>query len=418
MNNCLPIRIAAVASFIGGLLAITCHAADTFPPTCDRTSPSCWQTLKPAEIDPYWANARCNDGTAASYDFRPSPIGSKDWVVVFEGGGGCDDSTISCKSRSPALTTTSPLANTSWHSIKHTGIINTNSTYNREFYNANLVHVNYCSSDQWGGATTTRHITSATPNCMHGDANCGWYFSGRYNARLAVHSLKYLTNFKDDGTHRMLLVGTSAGGFGLAGVAESLTLLLPKTYAADGMRLVLDGSHIIDGWQEPGKKIGSSNFTAVNDVAIQNRDFWDARYETYCERDRKLQGLDPALCSFGTVYYPYLTSKTNGLGLKVFIQNSTLDKVALSRLKLAESYDKTDLNTPAARERWRCNMTRSLQNVDWLFSSGSSYHTLMTSDAGLTAGPSGYKLGQMIGRFYRNEPAQRVVYNNPACPYF
>lgn len=28
------------------------------------------------------------------------------------------------------------------------------------------------------------------------------------------------------------------------------------------------------------------------------------------------------------------------------------------------------------------------------------------------------KVGKMIGKFYRNAPAQRMVYNNPTCAYF
>ncbi len=47
--------------------------------------PGCWLTVKPAQVDAQWAAARCNDGTPAGYELRPSPTGSHDWVVLFEG---------------------------------------------------------------------------------------------------------------------------------------------------------------------------------------------------------------------------------------------------------------------------------------------------------------------------------------------
>lgn len=383
-----------LVGFLASLLCLHSYAA---PAVC-TSGINCWQTIKPAEWDSRWANARCNDGTPASYQFRPSPTGSKDWVVLLEGGGACDDLTSACSTRAISHTTTSPLANRSWHEGDYHGVLSPNAAVNPEFYNANLVQIDYCSSDLWGGATTERKKTSATPNCVQGDPNCGWYFSGRYISRMAVQSLAYTTSFRDDGTHKIMFVGSSAGGFGLASAAESITSLLPNTRAADRLRFVFDGSYIPDTWGNPVPTINNGPSITMAALASKNKTFWGALYETFCERDRKLQGLDPAQCTYASIYYPYLTSARNGLGLKVFIQNSSKDTAATSRLKV------TDLAL------WDSIMVGSLANVNWLFSTNTEYHTRMTSDKGFSAGSSDKKLWQVIGRFYRGETPQRVVY--------
>src|SRR5262249_33489937 len=151
---------------------------------------------------------------------------------------------------------------------------------------------------------------------------------------------------------------------------------------ADRLRWLVDGAFALADWDVPGHPIGASSLTAVDIVAAQNRVFWRSNYETFCERDRSANGLDPSLCTFGPIYYPYLTSTTNGLGLRVLVQNSTLDLVATTRLDLL------DTNDPA-REQWRCAMTAALTAAPWLFSSGDVYHTLTSGNATFDSGPPG-----------------------------
>ena len=371
--------------------------------------PGCWLTVKPAQVDAQWAAARCNDGTPAGYELRPSPTGSHDWVVLFEGGGSCDDLTLPCVDRGTALTTTPAQPNGRWAPLFHGGILNPDPAINPDFADANLVQLDYCSSDQWSGATTIRHGTSATPGCAADDTTCGWYFSGRLNAGAAIASLVRDHGLIDDGSRRVLFVGTSAGGFGLSANAEAMTQALPQTFAADGLRFVIDGGYVLDGWDQPGHVIGASTLTAVNAVAAQNRAFWNASFETACERDRRANGLDPALCSLGSVWYPYLSGAAAGLHLKLLLQNSTLDAVATERLML------TDPDDPA-REAWRCAMTASLRQAAWLFSSGDVYHTLSVSNQNFAAGPAGNTYRDLVGRFWRDRTPQRVVVHNPPCP--
>ena len=381
--------------------------ADTFE-SC-RGDPTCWQTIKPAQEDPAWFDARCNDGSPASYDFRPSPTASHDWVILFEGGGSCDDLTLICADRGVKLTTTTDAPNGAWTYVQHGGILNPNPTENPDFYAANLVQFNYCSSDQWSGATAQRRKTSANPHCAQDDGSCGWQFSGRLAAQAEIESLIRKHGLIDDGSQRVLFVGTSAGGFGLVTNTEAMVDALPNTYSADRLKFLVDGAFVLNGWDVANHPIGSSALTSVDAVAAQNRDFWRANYETLCERDRALQGLDPSQCTFAPIWYPYLTSSSNGLALKVMVQNSTLDLVATTRLDLL------DTNDPA-REQWRCAMTAALGTVPWLFSSGDVYHTLSPNNSSFDNGPpGGPEFRDVVGNFWNDRAPQRVVYDNPPC---
>ncbi|HSX59588.1 MAG TPA: pectin acetylesterase-family hydrolase [Tahibacter sp.] len=379
-------------------------AAEPPPEPCTPGELDCWLTVKPAEIDGRWTDARCNDGTPAGYAFRPSPSGSNAWVILFEGGGSCDDLTLSCAQRGERLTTTSPVGNGEWTRATRGGVLNPRDDVNPDFHAANMVQLHYCSSDQWTGATSRRRITSATPQCTD-EGGCGWYFSGRANAQAAIESLRRDHGLRDDGSQRVLFVGTSAGGFGLAANAQAMTTLLPATHAADGLRFVLDGAFALDGWNVPGHYIGNSEVTSADKVALQNWKFWRASFDTFCEGEIERH---PSLCTFLSIDYAYLTSPTEGLGLKVLLQNSTLDSVAIARLKLEQPDD-------PAREAWRCAMTEALDAAPWLFSSGVSYHTLTATNR-FNAGTDGNRYRDLLGEFWRDETPRRIVLGNPPCP--
>ncbi|MBL8300458.1 MAG: hypothetical protein JNN30_19140 [Rhodanobacteraceae bacterium] len=376
---------------------------------CTPGELDCWQTVKPALVDTRWADARCNDGTPGGYDFRPSPTRSNEWVILFEGGGSCDDLTLSCAQRSTNLTTTSIAGNGQWTRAAREGVLNPRANVNPDFHSANMVQLHYCSSDQWSGATSQRRITSATPQCTN-EADCGWFFSGRANARRAIESLRRDHGLRDDGSQRVLFVGTSAGGFGLAANAEAMTALLPNTYAADGLRFVLDGAFVLDGWNVPRHYIGDSNVTSADKVALQNWRFWRAAYETFCEEKISAAGRHPSLCTFLSIDYTYLTARPpNGLGLAVLVQNSTLDYAAIKRLHLT-------LTNDPARQVWRCEMTEALSAAPWLFSSGEVYHTLTASNRFLAGSPDSGTYRDLLGEFWHGAAPRRIVLNNPPCP--
>lgn len=371
--------------------------------------PTCWLTVKPAQHDVAWFDARCNDGSPSAYELRPSPVGSAEWVILFQGGAHCEDLTEFCSQRSVGLTTTSRNPDGSWTAIEHSGILSPSAIANPDFFNANLVQFDYCSSDDFTGATAELRKTTANPQCAQDDGTCGWQFSGRLSVAAAIASLKRDHGLVDDGSQRVLFVGTSAGGTGVVANTEALVDALPATHAQSGIKVLVDGAFALQDWDVPGHPIGASTITSVDVVAAQERAFWRGEFETYCERDRTANGLDPTLCPFGPIWFPYLTSASNGLGLDVMIQNSTLDAIATTRLDLLDPSD-------PAREQWRCDMTAALTVAPWLFSSGDVYHTLSNgNDTFVTGPPGGPTYRDVVGDFWSGTTPVRVVYDNPPC---
>jgi len=101
-NRIAATALACLLPPAGGALGASPPIDPIFADAFDscRGDPSCWLTIKPAQVDAVaWFDARCNDGTPASYELRPSPTGSHDWVILFEGGGSCDDATLICADR-------------------------------------------------------------------------------------------------------------------------------------------------------------------------------------------------------------------------------------------------------------------------------------------------------------------------------
>ena len=75
--------------------------------TCTRAAPlTNRERVRPADRDPRWATARCNDGTPFSFQVRLSQSDSATWVIGLNGGGSCDDLRADCASQPPPLTTT------------------------------------------------------------------------------------------------------------------------------------------------------------------------------------------------------------------------------------------------------------------------------------------------------------------------
>lgn len=114
-------------------------------------------------------NARCNDGTAGTFYFRPSqtPAGAKRWVIQLQGGGGCS-TPDSCAKRWCSVDTnfgmtqmTASLAPA--QGINANGILYRGAAYTNPLADANHVFVRYCSSDAWAGSTGPIDVDAAHP---------------------------------------------------------------------------------------------------------------------------------------------------------------------------------------------------------------------------------------------------------------
>lgn len=356
---------------------------------CTLASPGSFETVKPAERDAAFATARCNDGTPFDFHVRLAPGGSREWVILLEGGVYCDDATLLCSDRAAKeryrITTSS--TDRALEPIPQKGILSVDPDTNPRFATANLVHAHYCSSDFWSGTTTERRPST-------GDPASGWYFSGRANVQALFAMLAQRYGLDDgDPALRVLFGGTSAGAFGahfnLAHAAE----VLPATRAGGRLFLFLDAGWMVD-WDDPSARI----FTAtVRDREVWRgaRTFWAGRFDPACEA----AASDPMDCWFGPGWYPHVSRR-----VPVLVQQSSLDASFGIQLHALEP------GKPSARA-WREQLTSSLAGVDRLFSGSTPYHVLSTDDATwTTTGPAGSKLRDVVGRFFDAGPAERVVF--------
>src|SRR5262249_54869162 len=148
--------------------------------TCTRTAPlTNRERVRPADRDPRWATARCNDSTPFSFQVRLSQSGSQTWVIGLSGGASCDDLRADCVSRPPPLTTTAgpdkDFSPALLAFVPLAGPFDLDATENPTFADANHVWAQNCSSDFYSGNTTDLIPNSASLT--------GWYFSGRHNVR-------------------------------------------------------------------------------------------------------------------------------------------------------------------------------------------------------------------------------------------
>ena len=173
-------------------------------------------------------NAVCNDGTAAHFLFRPGyGAAASRWVIYLEGGGECHDQPT-CMTRqttgAPFLTSNEPYNDGASKMVPLAGILSPDPAQNPDFYDANLVQIAYCSSDEWMGEKQGN--TAMTPAQIKQSMNVdNWYFDGHGVVQGVVQLLqkKYGLNNASD----VLFAGGSAGASGVFMNADYVSGLLP-----------------------------------------------------------------------------------------------------------------------------------------------------------------------------------------------
>jgi hypothetical protein len=363
------------------------------------------EVVKPAERDPVqWAGARCNDGTPFGFWVQLAPgRASDDWIIYLRGGGFCDDLSSGCAERSNHLTTTLTETDRSSVAFQGAGIFLRNPEKNPQFYNANYIIAQYCSSDAWSGATAQRRPNSANPE--------GWYFSGRVNVEAMFESLSQRYGLDDANKNtRILFAGSSAGGIGVEVNADTAARLFPNAAGAGRLKILNDGGLIVN-YDDPLHRPGNAP-VPVRDLVVAAYDFWGARHNPICEADQIQKGEHPGLCFLGSVNYRTLTEpEPEGLGLPYLVQLSSLDSSAL------QLHGLLDLDNPDNREAieaWREAALSDLKQVEWLFSGGSRpYHTLLLDNQAIQMGPGEYTFYQLLALFWDGGEAVRLVFGNP-----
>jgi hypothetical protein len=376
------------ATWSGGTAACRADCSGWDVAACTRADATRWETIEPATRDARWMTARCNDGTPFDVDVRLAATPSKQWVIYLQGGGFCDDNAHSCADREARLVTTTPRTDRQLAVLPTGGVTSQNPSVN-PLATANHVRANYCSSDFWSGATTDRRPTL-------GDRQAGWYFSGRAHVRAMLDVLEERYGLDDaDPETQVLFTGSSAGGFGahfnIAAVGEAL----PATTARGDLRLFVDAGWMHD-WIDPDPAPPAYFFgeATVPDAEVwqRARTFWGGTFDPACEA----AVAEPARCLYGAVWYAHVT-------VPVLVNQSSFDAVFTGEHRIPDPPN-------ATAAAWRAGVEASMASIAWLFSGDLSYHVLTTTDAGLTRGPAGSTLADVLGRFWADGAPERVEF--------
>jgi Pectinacetylesterase len=229
------------------------------------------QELQRVDLDvTAFPGARCNDGTPATFYFRPGTTvaGRERWVIQLQGGGGCR-SPDDCAARWCSVDTNFGTTHMSSRAapadgIRADGILEAAAMFANPMATWNHVFVRYCSSDTWSGTSgpvvlDSHHPITGAPVTFQIE------FNGRSILEAVVTLLRRdgsgpLTyRFGSGGTlpdldtaRTVVLAGASAGGGGVANNADFLGDLLRANNACQGpgcleYRAVLDSTFGPDG---------------------------------------------------------------------------------------------------------------------------------------------------------------------------
>ncbi len=166
-----------------------------------------------------YPNSVCNDGTPAAFFVRRgSGDASRRWVIYLEGGGSCL-TPDGCAARPQELSSTAGIMRTDGQTVTQNlfGVLSSDAAVNPDFYDANVVLLNYCSSDLWSGDV------GATPGAPAGDIR-RFHFRGKRIVRSVIAELVRSHGLND--AREVFFMGSSAGGAGtLANIDETRTTL-------------------------------------------------------------------------------------------------------------------------------------------------------------------------------------------------
>lgn len=308
-------------------------------------------------------NAICNDGTPAVYYIRRgTSCGAKRWVLGLEGGGSCN-TLAECAARGPGLRGTSGAA----PSKNGTGILSPDAAANPDFFTANAVYVEYCSSDNWAGH---RPASADTGN---------FAFYGKDIVAAVLEDLAKTDGMAD--AQEVLLVGSSAGGLGVLANADALQARLPKAR----VRAVDDAGWVADILSfAPTGSSGQPSYTEF-DARFA---YWSAQVDASCAA---AETTHLGKCSIGTTIFPQLT-------VPLFVHQDQRDPIQLKMLGLEAASNQAERN--AYLNTFRAAITSSLGPVTGVFSPRAGDHGLVFSNDFNVRALEGTTYREALGNWY------------------
>ncbi|WP_158502230.1 pectin acetylesterase-family hydrolase [Vitiosangium sp. GDMCC 1.1324] len=341
--------------------------------------------------------AICNDGTPATYLFRPGVgAGAKRWLIYLEGGGSCStaaDCQERYKKQRSLMSSGDPVDHQPFTTPLE-GIKSPLPGENPDFYDANFVQLIYCSSDSWSG---DRAGNDQLPT---GDL-ARWHFRGR---RILEAVFTELQSQGFSSAEEVFLLGSSAGGVGVMNNVDAVHARLP---ASVRFVALMDAGFIID---YPAYDLDThSESTAIPTTREQElattATVWAARGDWSCEAaatdaTSKLMCRSPEKVIGGG----YISSP-------LFIRQSQADGVQLKGLIPPSE---NDANANAYRQRFTESMRArlsGLQQVAVFAPLDTEHGVINDTDEWNASIVNGTLLPAAIGAWYRdpcNSMLQRI----------
>lgn len=305
-------------------------------------------------------HALCNDGTPAVYYVRRGTgCGAGRWVIGLEGGGSCN-TPAECAAREVGQKSSS--ASTPTKSLG--GIFSSDPAQNPDFFTANGVYVDYCSSDNWVG----RRDASADTN--------GFGFHGKDIFAAVLEDLSDLSQASE-----ILLAGSSAGGLGVVGNADVVKERFPKAR----VRAIDDAGWVADilAYAPPGQT--GLPVTAELDARIA---YWTGVPDASCAA---VESAHLGRCSVGSVVFPYLA-------VPMFVHQDLRDPVQLSMLGVNAAPNAAEKTK--YRDAFAASLRTSLAPVTGVFSPNAGDHGLVFSPNFATRTAGGTTMREALGNWY------------------
>lgn len=311
-------------------------------------------------IDPSLdAAALCNDGTLPAFSIRPgSQAGAATWIIWLEGGGECVDQ-ASCAKRAQAPGGMALLSSDGFSAQGGSGILSSSSNVSPILYNANVMIVHYCSSDDWSGNRAS--VTSFNPT----DPTT-WHFQGRRIASAAIASLGELDQSFSQAGH-ILIGGSSAGGLGATILANDLIPVLPR---APDIRLANDAGFTINiGQYDPTAAppyIYSGEIDAFDTYFTSGINLWHGRGDLPCSASAHT--LQAQIDCYNTS----LVLQHGYISLPTFVAESQLDLAQLSKEICPQNYGSCAVSRDGATPAGKYVTAFGNMMADELVGSGSN----------------------------------------------
>jgi hypothetical protein len=338
--------------------------------------------------------AICNDGTPATYLFRPGVgAGTKRWIIYLEGGGSCStaaDCQERYKKQRSLMSSGTPVDGQPFTEPLE-AIKSPVPRENPDFYDANYVQLIYCSSDSWSG-------DHAGNDQLGTDNLARWHFRGRRIIE-AVFAELQAQGFSS--AEEVFLMGSSAGGVGVMNNTDAIQARLPASVRF--VSLMDAGFHIdYPAYDLTTHKESTASPTTREQELSTTATVWSARGDASCEA-AATDAISKMMCrsAENVIGGGYISSP-------LFVRQSQADAV---QLKALIPPTEQDASADAYRGRFVASMRTQLSSLQQVavFAPLDTEHGVINSNAEWNASiVDGTPLPTAIGAWY-SDPCNSMI---------